>query len=376
MGRRPDANAVSVFPRAVACRECQGRHSRHGTVVASAPVSTDTDALLRGAVDAAPDGIVIVDDSGAIEFANPTLAQLFGYPLADLLGQPVEMLLPEDVRGIHVPQRVSYTDHPRTRPMGSGLDLHGRHSSGKLFPVEIGLSPVEIGAHTHVIAVVRDVTERRAAADELMQAREELALVDERERIARDLHDTVIQRLFAVGLSLQAAAVAVTDERTAERLQVAIDEIDGTIRDIRTAIFSLHARRLPTVGARDDVLATSREVARSLGFEPKVAFDGPVDAVTTDRIREHLVPTLREALSNVARHSGASSVEVSLVVNDGELILQIVDNGGGFDVAAVHGGRGIGNMRDRAEALGGACTLTSTAGGTELEWRVPLRDAP
>jgi two-component system sensor histidine kinase DevS len=332
-----------------------------------------TDALLRTIVDAAPDGIVLVDDAGVIEFANRMASQLFGYPIDELVGERVEILLPESRRVRHVSDREGYTAHPRTRAMGSGLDLQGRRRSGERFPVEIGLSPVRADGRTYVIAVVRDVTERRAAAAELAHAHEQLALVDDRERIARDLHDTVIQRLFAVGLSLQASLARGSGPHATERVETAIDEIDGTIRDIRTSIFSLHARRMPTAGVRDDVLAIAREAGRALGFEPQVVFDGPVDATTPAVVREHVVPALREALSNVVKHAAATHVRVSLAIASDEIVLQVTDDGVGVSEGA-HGGRGLGNITERAEALGGRCDLRpADPFGTLVEWRVPVK---
>ena len=332
-----------------------------------------TDQLLRSAIDAAPDGVVIVDDAGCIELANATLGLLFGYDMDELLGASVDILLPDALRPTHEAHRNVYTRHPRTRPMGSGLELHGRRKSGAEFPVEISLSAINHVGRTHVVAVVRDVTERRAASDELMRAHEQLALVDDRERIARDLHDTVIQRLFAVGLSLQGALIHVNDENTATRVETAIDEIDGTIRDIRTAIFSLHARRLATTTLRDDVLSTAREAARALGFDPRVTFSGPVDAATPRSIREQLVPTLREALSNTVRHAQASSASVEIAIEGDQIVLRVIDNGVGLD-DDTHGGRGIGNMTERAVAIGGRCEIRSGAeAGTVVEWSAPLR---
>jgi PAS domain S-box-containing protein len=331
-----------------------------------------TDQLLVSVIDAAPDGMVVVDDRGVIEFVNPMASRLFGYSLDELVGQPVEILLPEPLHAVHVTHREGYMRHPRTRAMGSGLDLRGRRKSGDEFPVEIALSPVESALRTFVIAIVRDVTERRAAAEELMQAHEQLALVDDRERIARDLHDTVIQRLFAVGLSLQGALSGASDAKTIERLQTAIDEIDGTIRDIRTSIFSLHSRRMPTAGIRDDVLATAREAGRALGFEPHVAFEGPIDTATPDAVRQHLIPTLREALSNVVKHAGATRVAIDVGLSDDDVVLRVSDNGVGID-EETHGGRGVGNMTERAVALGGRCTFRPhPEGGSVLEWRAPL----
>jgi PAS domain S-box-containing protein len=333
-----------------------------------------TDELLISVIDAAPDGIVVVDDEGTVEFANPMAAQLFGYPVHELLGQPVEVLLPESLRLGHVAHRETYTSRPRTRAMGSGLDLRGRRRSGEEFPIEIALSPVSSGTRTFVIAIVRDVGERRTVADELVRAHEQLALVDDRERIARDLHDTVIQRLFAVGLSLQGAIGGISEPKVVDRLETAIDEIDGTIRDIRTSIFSLHARRMPTAGVRDDVLGLARESGRALGFEPHVLFDGPVDSVTPETLRQQLVPTLREALSNVVKHASANHVTISVCVTAEELTLRIVDDGVGLLAGGTHRGRGLGNMTERALSLGGRCDIRPADGnGTVIEWHAPLK---
>lgn len=329
---------------------------------------------IQRAVDAAPDGIVIADEGGVIVFANAMACRLFGYEVAELVGAHVEVLIPEEFRGGHVAHRTAYAGRPRTRPMGSGLDLRGRRKNGDEFPVEISLSPVVTSEHVFVVAIVRDVTDRRRAAEELMAAHEELALVDDRERIARDLHDTVIQRLFAVGLSLQGALARASEPAAAERIELAIDEIDGTIREIRTAIFSLHARRAPTAGPRDDVIATVREASRALGFEPRVRFEGPVDAAMSPTVYEHLLPTLREALSNMTKHAHATRAWVELTTDAASITLQVSDDGVGVPDDIVSGGRGLGNIRERAETLGGTCMVRARdGGGTVIEWNVPLR---
>jgi PAS domain S-box-containing protein len=329
------------------------------------------DEVLRRMVEDAPDGIVVVDSDGTILYANPMALRLFGYEPGELAGRPVEALLPKSAHDAHVVHRTEYVRYPRARPMGSGLSLNGQRKSGEEFPVEISLSPVHTEAHGSVIAIVRDVTERRRAADELNRANEALALVDDRERIARDLHDTVIQRLFGVGLFLQGALAEAGDGRVGDRIATAIDEIDGTIRDVRTAIFSLHARRVPTAGLRDDVLATSREAGRALGFEPQVTFDGPIDTLASDAIREQLVPTLREALSNIVKHANASRASVRLAVVAHDIVLEVTDNGIGISERAA-GGRGVGNMGERAVALGGQCEFhEAQPSGTTVIWRVP-----
>jgi PAS domain S-box-containing protein len=332
--------------------------------------SIDEEVLLR-AIESAPDGIIVVGADGNIVFANSMAERLFGYETGDLAGRNVDELIPDSLRAGHAAHRKNYMQHPRTRPMGTGLDLHGRRRSGEEFPVEISLSAVTTERSTEVIAIVRDVTARRAADEALQRAFSELTLSEDRERIARDLHDTVIQRLFAIGLSLQGGLTRTEDEATRTRIEGAIDEIDTAIRDLRSAIFSLHTRRAVGTGVRDEVVALATETARALGFQPAVRFEGLVDAEVTDDVREQLIPSVREALTNVVKHAQATRVSVSLSVTD-EIVLIVTDNGVGMREAD-SGGRGLGNMAERAEALGGTCTLRAgESGGTVLEWRVPL----
>jgi len=340
------------------------------------PESQVSDEVLRQALDAAPDGIIVVDAAGAIVFANPMAEQLFEYPRADLEGMSVDVLLPDQLRAEHAAHRADYAVHPRTRAMGSGLDLHGRRRSGTEFPLEISLSPLRAGNELLVVAVVRDITERQLAEKELQRGRDALALVDDRERIARDLHDTVIQRLFAVGLSLQSALSRAEVPAVAERIELAIDEIDVTIRDIRSSIFALHTRRPFADSLRDDVTVIAREAARALGFEPSVNFEGPIDSAVPDTLREHLIATLREALSNVTKHAHASAVTIDLGVTAEEVLLRVADNGVGLDNRGA--GNGLHNMHERAIALGGRCEIGETpkGGGTQIEWYVTIDDEP
>ena len=200
-----------------------------------------------------------------------------------------------------------------------------------------------------------------------------LALVEERERIGRDLHDSVIQRLFATGLSLQALVPpADGDPELSERIQEAIDELDATIREIRTSVFALHAERGGSGGVRERLLAVVAEASRGLGFRPRVTFDGAIDARLDDDTADSVVRILREALSNVARHAGATSASVTMMVND-DAHLTIEDDGVGFDPDRAPAGEGLRNMRERARELGGELLVTSPpTGGTSLRCRVPL----
>jgi signal transduction histidine kinase len=203
----------------------------------------------------------------------------------------------------------------------------------------------------------------------------ELALLEDRERIARDLHDTVVQRLFATGLSLQGAARLSQRPEVVSRIQEAVEDLDTTVKHIRSAIFGLETTRTSSVGGvRAQVLALTAEAAGALGFEPHVTFDGPIDATVSPRVQENLLATLREALSNVARHAHAGRVDVLLSVADGELLLRVADDGVGVPAETAGSGRGRRNMAERAAAVEGSFELMAgEAGGTILTWRAPVK---
>ncbi len=201
----------------------------------------------------------------------------------------------------------------------------------------------------------------------------ELALVEDRERIARDLHDTVIQRLFATGMSLQSTVRLYDSDREAaiDRIGQAVDDLDLTIKQIRTAIFGLERVRASADGLRSRILDLIHESAGVLGFEPRVLFDGPIDTGIDAAVAEELAATLREALSNVARHAQASRVQVDVKVG-AEISLRVADDGVGPPADGTPMGHGIANMEARAEKLGGAFELLpGQPSGTVVVWRVP-----
>lgn len=198
-----------------------------------------------------------------------------------------------------------------------------------------------------------------------------LAVVEDQERIARDLHDTVIQQIFATGMSLQATAHRMSDAAAAERVQQAVDMLDRIIRDIRSAVFALGSPVRNNGGMRATISALASQMFEPSGVTPRLHFDGPVDTAIRPDAEEHVVATLREALSNVIRHARASRVDVFVHVGS-EIVLRVADDGVGV---GDHGAprSGLLNLRARAEALGGEMLLTAPpTGGTTLEWRVPL----
>jgi signal transduction histidine kinase len=202
-----------------------------------------------------------------------------------------------------------------------------------------------------------------------------LSRLEDQERIARDLHDSVIQRLFATGLSLHGAMRLAPDEALGRRIVTAIDELDATIRHIRTVIFGFElAPDEAAVTLRSRTLDLCAEATRSLGFEPQVTFDGPLDSAVPPPLAEEMLAVMREALSNIGRHARARHVAVELAADPDRLTLTVTDDGIGLAPAANgSGGHGLRNMKARAAHLGGTFDATTPdTGGTHLCWSVPI----
>jgi signal transduction histidine kinase len=212
-----------------------------------------------------------------------------------------------------------------------------------------------------------------AIAIELAQARAEqqrAAMLDERDRIAADLHDHVIQRLFAAGLSLQSVAMTLGPCPTTDRVLTTVADLDATITQIRTTIFQLHdLPRADPAGLRARLLLVATDAAKALGFEPAVRFTGAVDTLPTD-IGEDLVAVLREALTNVARHAHAHAAEVDLTARPDRLLLTVRDDGIGI-TPTTHPS-GLANLHRRAQRHGGTCDAgPRKPTGTVLTWSIP-----
>jgi signal transduction histidine kinase len=206
----------------------------------------------------------------------------------------------------------------------------------------------------------------------------EMARLEDRERIARDLHDDVIQRLFAAGLSVQSTAQMSTEARVRERLEQTVADLDVTIRQVRNSIFQLSHRPADEASVRADIVAVCAEATRSLGFDPLCQIRGPVDSAVSSTIAGHLILSLREALSNVARHASATKVDVFVSVADGRVTLEVTDDGAGLPAGSVRQGQGLTNLQRRAAALGGTFDIgPAPKRGTTLQWTAPLRaDTP
>jgi signal transduction histidine kinase len=251
-------------------------------------------------------------------------------------------------------------------PLGPAGDVRGVLTAGR-HQGALPLSPPAVEMVTTFAAqagIGIELAEHRRDA-------QRLALFEDRDRIARDLHDLVIQRLFATGMSLQGTTALMSDPDVVHRVDQAVDALDETIRDIRAAIFSLQARgETSQPGLRARILTIMEEMTGPLGYPPGLRMAGPMDARVPGPIADQMLAALREALANVAKHAKASQVDVTVEAGT-DLVLRVRDNGVGLPKTQRRSG--LANLAERASELGGTLRADpAEGGGTELEWRVPL----
>jgi signal transduction histidine kinase len=234
---------------------------------------------------------------------------------------------------------------------------------GSVLGVTVGTDLVRMFANQATLALDRA---------QAQQTRSVLAVLEDRDRIARDLHDLVIQRLFATGLQLQGMHRMVRPE-VQQRITQAVEDIDATIRDLRAAIFELQSTGKPSL--RSDIQNLVDEYAGPLGFRPELIVTGPIDSAVPASVRPQIVAAVRESLSNVVRHAQAGRVKVEIIVTGADVTARISDDGIG--ITSSDRRSGLRNLEERATALGGAVRLASNQPhGTVLELRAPLNADP
>ncbi|WP_409054968.1 GAF domain-containing protein [Streptomyces sp. SYP-A7185] len=284
-------------------------------------------------------------------------------------GTPVtSAVLADDTRFHFGPRRFDGLGPAVAVPLGTGGEdtrgvlLLARSADGPLFTDE-ELAPLLAFAGQAALAL--ELAERRHDA-------EQLTLLEDRDRIARDLHDLAIQRLFATGMTLQSAARLVEHKGAAERVERAVGDLDETIKIIRSTIFGLRTRDEGTAPSlRAQVARAVGEAGSALGYPPRLSMEGLLDTDVPVQVADHVMAALTEALSNAARHAHATRVEVSVQATTDEVVLTVTDNGKGIPEGGRHSG--LGNLAERASAVGGTFKIEGSAGkGTRLVWRAPL----
>lgn len=326
----------------------------------------------RAVFEASPDGILIVDADGIVRDLNPQVEALLGYAREELLGEPVEMLVPEVFRTAHQAHRSRYMRNTHTRPMGVGLELRTRRKDGSEIPVEISLSPLKHGGATHVICSVRDITDRKRLRDFSEGALR--SVEEERQRIARELHDDTAQRLATLMLRVRLLGHETDSDRRLKTLEELREEILETAEGVKRIARGLRPPELEEVGLAFAVQAHLRSLREGAGFSVDADIE-QVDHLLTEDGKLALYRILQESLSNVVRHSGADGARVRILAEEGCVTATVEDRGRGFSADRVQeegAGLGLVGMQERAVMVGGRVIVDSTPGeGTRVRIELP-----
>jgi signal transduction histidine kinase len=294
---------------------------------------------------------------------GPTRLPVSGTAIEELITSGTHLVVPDITKALLWPG--APTGPALITPLGADSGASG------VLVVALPLDHAGFDGDTD-INMITTFAVQAALAIERAQAQEErqlLIVLEDRERIARDLHDVVIQRLFAAGLGLQSMSRLVSRDDLRKRLEQTVTDLDTTIRDIRTAIFEL---RTPAAASlHSDLLNYADEAADVLGFRPTLRVNGPIDHAVPEPLRPEILAVLREALANVVRHARANAVDVTVDVTADRFVLRVRDDGVG--ISAGGGGNGLGNMRSRAEERAGEFSAVPVEPhGTLLTWSVPI----
>lgn len=343
-----------------------------------------SEEMLRGIFEYAPDTMVIVNSNGHIERVNVQVERMFGYKREELLGKPVEVLIPERFRQQHIKHRVGYVSDPHLRPMGVGFVLYGRRKDGSEFPVEIMLSPVTDESYNLVIAVIRDITRRQRNEEALRENAEYMKILSrrlievqevERRGIALELHDEIGQILTGLKLTLEMSVRLPEGEARASiaGAQALVNELMTRTRKLS---LDLRPATLDHLGLLSALLRHIRQYSSQTQVRVDFRHDGLEGRRFASELETAAFRIVQEALTNVARHSQAEEATVRIWADEHTLTIQVEDKGKGFDsetVFATSQSSGLSGMHDRALLLGGHFTVDSFPGsGTRLtaEWNL------
>jgi PAS domain S-box-containing protein len=343
----------------------------------------ESESTARALFEAAAQAIFIVDKDGKIVLVNPSAEKILGYSVDELVGNPIEILLPDSLRRVHVAHRNAYFERPQQRAMGEGLELQAKRKDGSQFFADISLSYIRTGRETLGVAFLTDISKRRADEEAIRRQKDDLRLLasrlmtaqdDERRRIARDLHDDLSQKLAYLAMDIgKLVAKPKAEEVTGDLrpLQIRAAEAAETVRHIS---HQLHPSILDDIGLEAAVEQYCEEFQERSGIETHFTGRDLPDSIPREVARS-VYHIFQECLRNVSKHAKTREAFVTLDVVDDHLRLTVKDEGVGIKEERTGTRTSIGliGMKERAHLVNGTLSIQSQTGaGTEITVTVPL----
>jgi PAS domain S-box-containing protein len=345
----------------------------------------DSEEKYRSLIESAPDAVIIMDENGKIILTNNHVKKIFGYRKEELVGRPIELLVPEHLHEVLKKYRKLFISNPKIQTLGSGLNMFGLHKSGQLFPVEASISPTLTHSGLTITSVVRDITTRKRTEEKLNRSREQLRNLsmhlqtmreEDREWISTKIHDEIGQNLIGMQMNLGqlASQIPVDDNTMTQRIDYIMSLISNSIEMVKNITTELRPRILTVLGLNEAVRWYLKEFKKNTGINFRCSFH-PLDLELDPDISTNLYRIFQEAMSNIQKHSNASEVKVNLRKRENNLLLTIEDNGAGINQEQIDSPKshGIMSMKERVQYIKGEMQIKGYADkGTKLRIMVPL----
>ncbi len=349
--------------------------------------SQESETRFRTLAETASDAILTIDSESTIVFINPALEKIFGHTAAEMIGQKLTILMPEDFRSKHDAGLERYLATSRKNTPWSGVELPGRHRDGHEIPLEVSFGEFERDGRRYFTGIIRDISERRRAEEALRRSREERLreLERVRTRIATDLHDDIGSSLTQIAVLSEVARNQAAQLRH-EPISMPLERIKSVSRELVEAMSDVVWAINPQKDNLRDLVQRMRRFASDVCSGRSIHFELNAPSVETSlqlgaNVRREVFAIFKESINNAVKYAEATRITADFRIESETLVLQISDDGHGFDMDEIlsenfspeKGGNGLINMRRRAAELGGACRIISfPSGGTSILLEVPL----